>query len=315
MAARTASSTTYARDTGAREALILEHLPLVHHVIGRLAIGFPGIVDREDLVAHGVVGLIQAIDRYDPTLGVPFGPWATLRIRGAVIDAMRALDLVSTGTRRRVRRLQESVGRLTAELGRSPNDEEIRAALGVRPDEYADLLDAAACQVVSLDSTIDEEGAPLSDLLAGPDDPAESGSIRVMVGEAVRRLDRREQLVLSLYYAEELTCQEIGEVLGIHKTGVVRLHARAIVKLRSLLGVADVADPPSSQSRGKRRGSISEPDPSAAEDHGVRPPDRAAGPDHSVRESDRPAGVGGRYAGARRAYLSGRGVELGAASG
>lgn len=313
MAPRKASATTYARDPVARERMIVENLPLVHHVIGRLSIGFPGIVDREDLVAHGVVGLIQAIDRFDPTLGVPFGPWATIRIRGAVIDAMRSLDVVNPGTRQQVRRLQAATSQLTGELGRPPTDEEIQTALGLAPDAYAELLDAAACQVVSLDSTTDDEGAPLSELIPGADDPAEAGSIRATVADAVRRLDRREQLVLSLYYAEELTCQEIGEVLGIHKTGVVRLHARAILKLRSLLGADDAPTP--SPSRGKRSHAKPDPDLSPTLDHAPGPTGRARDARAVDRDPDQLAGVGGRYAGARRAYLSGRSLELGVTAG
>lgn len=313
MGARKGSATTYALDPAAREQMILQNLPLVHHVIGRLAIGRPGLIDREDLVAHGVVGLIQAVDRYDPGHGVPFGPWATIRIRGAVIDAIRGLDVVNPGTRQQVRRLQSAIGDLTARLGRTPTDDEVRAALGLGAAGYAELLDAAACQVVSLDSTTDAEGAPLANLLPGGEDHAESGAIRATIAQAVRRLDKREQLLLSLYYAEGMTCQEIGEVLGIHKTGVVRLHARAIVKLRALLGVEDAA--------GELASTTEKTDEKADRaDHGGDPNDvaRAAGPprpgNHPRRESGAAAGLGRRYAGARRAYLSGRGVELGGAA-
>lgn len=319
MGRRKASATTYVQDPSAREEMILRNLPLVHHVIGRLGIGMPGIIDREDLVAHGVIGLIQAVDRYDPSLGVPFGPWAAIRIRGAVIDAIRELDVVNPGLRHRARQLQKATGELTSRLGRTPTDSEIQSALGVNESDYAEILDAAACHVVSLDSTTDAEGSPLADLLVGAEDPAESSATRASIAQAVQRLDRREQVLLSLYYAEGLTCQEVGDVLGIHKTVVVRLHARAIVKLRALLGVDESPEVSPTSTRENTHGNP----PLPAATHAIRnppvpPPD--SGPsarDHGdfARELEPAAGAGGRYAGARRAYLSGGNVELGIASG
>ncbi len=241
MAIRRGSVACYTADPVGREQTILQYLPLVHHVIGRLAVGMPGVLDREDLVAHGVVGLIQAIDRYDPAQGVPFAAWATIRIRGAIIDAVRALDIVNPATRQRVRTLQEVTRRLTATLGRFPTDAEVQDALGLSAAEHASLVEAAGCSVISLEAATDGEEAPLADLLGAiaSEDPAERGALLAMVGEALRRLDRRERLVLSLYYVEDLTLQEIATVLGIHKTVVVRLHGRAIVKLRAFIGVGE----------------------------------------------------------------------------
>jgi RNA polymerase sigma factor for flagellar operon FliA len=238
MSVRRGAAAVYASDPVGREQLILQNIPLVHHVVGRLAIGMPGVVDREDLVAHGVIGLIHAVDRYDPSHGVPFAAWATIRIRGAVIDAIRALDLVNPATRQRVRSLHTTTSKLTAELGRFPTDDEVRQAMGLSPDDYAAVLEAADCAVLSMEEVTDD-GAPLASLLkaTASDDPAERGALLAMVGEALRRLDDRERLVLSLYYVEDLTLQEIASVIGVHKSVVVRLHSRAITKLRSLLEV------------------------------------------------------------------------------
>lgn len=236
----------YASNPAGREQLILQHLPLVHHVIGRLAIGMPGVLDREDLVAHGIVGLIQAIDRYDPNQGVPFAAWAMIRIRGAVLDAIRALDLINPATRQQVRTLQQETSRLTASLGRFPTDSEVQEALGLSASRYASLLDAAGCSVISLDAASETEGGPLADLIesVAVDDPSERGALLAMLAEALHRLDDRERLVLSLYYVEDLTLPEIAKVLGIHKTIAVRLHGRAILKLRAFLEVdAAVASP------------------------------------------------------------------------
>jgi RNA polymerase sigma factor for flagellar operon FliA len=242
---RKASSSGYGRDPVAREQLILQHLPLVHHVIGRLAMSLPGVLDREDLAAHGVVGLIQAIDRYDPSQGVPFASWAAIRIRGAVIDAVRALELVNPATRQRVRALREATNQLTANLGRLPTDEELQAVLQLSPAEYDAALEAANAEVVSLDAVAPDADAPLADLLMdeSAEDPGERGPLLALVAEALQHLDERERLVLSLYYVEDLTLQEIGEVLHLHKTVIVRIHGRAIVKLRALLAAEEPAHP------------------------------------------------------------------------
>lgn len=316
MPGRKGAASAYAPDPVAREQLILQNLPLVHHVIGRLAIGMPHVVDREDLVAHGVIGLIQAIDRYDPSHGVPFGPWATIRIRGAVIDAIRALDLVNPATRQRVRALQSATHELTSTLGRFPTDGELQQALSISANEYASILEAASCQIVSLDAPADDDGSPLADLLEGAaEDPSERGVILATVAEALKRLDERERLVLTLYYVEDLTLQEVAAVIGVHKTVVVRLHSRAILKLRALLDAEprSTTHPEEDAHVPPIPGTPQKPphDPLPGRDSSDRPDDPA---DPAVAAGAGPR-AGGRYAGARRAYLSGRRIQLGPASG
>ncbi len=241
---RSSVETAYNQDPIGREQLILQYLPLVHHVIGRLAIGMPGVLDREDLVAHGIVGLIQAIDRFDSSRGVPFAAWVQIRIRGAVLDAVRALDLLNPIIRQRVRTLQTVASNLTATLGRFPTDDELRDTLGLSHAEYAAVTEAAGCSVISLDESAKDEESPLADLLATTrtDDPSERGALLAMLGEALRKLDERERLVLSLYYVEDLTLQEVAAVLKMHKTAIVRIHSRAITKLRTFLEI-DEAKP------------------------------------------------------------------------
>ncbi|MGH7862806.1 MAG: sigma-70 family RNA polymerase sigma factor [Candidatus Dormibacteraceae bacterium] len=258
-------SAAYASDPVGREQMILQHLPLVHHVIGRLAIGMPGVLDREDLVAHGVIGLIQAIDRYDPAQGVPFAAWASIRIRGAVIDAIRALDVVNPATRQRVRTLRDTTSRLTASLGRFPTDDEVQAALGLSRSDYNGVVEAAGCTLISIEAATENDEAPLAALLkAGVEDPAERGAVLAMIGEALGRLGERERLVLSLYYVEDLTLQEVAKVLGVHKTVVVRLHGRAIVKLRALLDVeSDPSADPVEETHANEPGPPARPEPLA----------------------------------------------------
>jgi RNA polymerase sigma factor for flagellar operon FliA len=294
----------YTRDPVGREQLILQHIPLVHHVIGRLAIGLPSVVDREDLVAHGVVGLIQAIDRFDPSQGVPFAAWASIRIRGAVLDAIRALDIMSPQSRQRVRALQAATGDLTARLGRSPSDDEIREALGCSPSDYAQILEAASCQIVSLDSGTDDEGNPLADLVNGKHvvDPSERAAIRAAIGQALRQLDERERIVLSLYYVEDLTLQEVANVIGVHKSVVVRNHSRAILKLRALLEVSGFVADSSTEDENDR--SVSRDQGKIAPFPGSGDRRRALAADDSVDAVVPSAGVRRRDARANRARVS-----------
>jgi RNA polymerase sigma factor for flagellar operon FliA len=315
MSVRRGSIAGYHADPIGREQAILQHIPLVHHVIGRLAIGMPGVLDREDLVAHGVVGLIQAIDRYDPTQGVPFAAWATIRIRGAIIDAVRALDIVSPATRQRVRALQTATSRLTATLGRFPTDEEVQEALGLSASEHASLLEAAGCSVVSIEAATDDDAAPLADLLGATasEDPAERGALLAMVGEALRRLDQRERLVLSLYYLEDLTLQEIASVLGIHKSVVVRLHSRAIVKLRAFMGVGETDSTTALEDNREPCSTLPADDRlSGSEEHRIPV---GAGALSASSRPDADASPSRRDSHPRGALLSGWCVELGSEAG
>lgn len=302
---RGSAAAAYASDPVGREQVILQHMPLVYHVIGRLAIGMPGVLDREDLVAHGVIGLIQAIDRFDASQGVPFAAWASIRIRGAIIDAIRALDVLNPATRQRVRSLQVATSQLTATLGRFPTDGEVQKALGLSQSEYNRVLEAASCSVISIEAATENEDAPLADLLkAGVEDPAERGALLAMIGEAIRRLDDRERLVLSLYYVEDLTLQEIASVIGVHKTVVVRLHSRAIVKLRALLDVEDdESTSPVEDTHAKKSNQPAPDAPMGGEDIPAAVAVAACAPAGSPDAGQRP---GRRLAGAGGAYLSGR---------
>ncbi len=315
MAGRKNVAAAYAHDPIGREQLIVQNLPLVHHIIGKLAIGFPSVFDREDLVAHGVIGLIQAIDRFDPSQGVPFGAWASIRIRGAVLDAIRSLDIMSPSARQRVRVLQATTNQLTALLGRFPTDDEVQSAMGLSPEDYATVLEAAGCQIVSLDAATAEEGSPLSELIQSKTsvDPSERGALLAMLGEALRQLDERERLVLAMYYVEDLTLQEIAHVIGVHKTVVVRNHSRAIIKLRTLLDVnEDRQSLPREDTDGENNHSkIDNVTPFPSERRGVHSNSGdSAGPGANSGSRAR-----GRYAGAGGAELSRRRLDLGSEDG
>ncbi len=230
------------RDPALREKLILHYAPLVRQVAARLGIGIPGVVDREDLVGYGMVGLIQAVDRYDPTRQVKFETFARQRIRGAIVDALRQLDIHPRGAARRLRELEEVHEALYQRLGRHPTDVEVAEALGIPVEAYQEALLHDSAQVLSLETPLrlrPDDSLTVADRLAGTGegvDPAEyveeQEAIRV-VAEAIRTLPERDRLVLALYYKEELTFAEIGAVLGISPTRAIQLYTRAIIRLRA----------------------------------------------------------------------------------
>lgn len=228
-------------DPAVREQLILQYAPLVKYVMGRLAISLPAILDYEDILSFGTIGLIEAVERFDYEKGVKFETYAISRIRGAIIDALRSLDRLPRSVRQKAREANEAIMRLTNELGRDPTDEEVAAALDVTADMYRKTQVDSSWITVSLDTLgtsdgEDDTGGPMG--VADPD--AEDFSVDLerqeLIGDlasSIRDLPDREQLILSLYYKEELTMREVSEVLGISESRVCQLHARALSRLRA----------------------------------------------------------------------------------
>lgn len=230
------------RDPGLRSELILQYSPLVKYVMGRLAISLPAIVDYEDILSFGTIGLIEAVERFDNEKGVKFETYAISRIRGAIIDALRSLDRLPRSVRQKAKESTEAILNLTSSLGREPTDEEVATSLGLTVEIYRRHLVDAAWVTVSLDamgsSEDDEDGGGGEIGVADPD--AEDFSVGMeqqeLIGDlatAIRDLPDREQLILSLYYKEELTMREVSRVLGISESRVCQLHARALSRLRA----------------------------------------------------------------------------------
>ena len=239
------------RRTGAkdlRDRLIVMYSPLVKYVAGRLGSGLPAHVDEGDLVSYGLLGLIGAIERYDPERDIKFETYAIARIRGSIIDELRALDWVPRSVRSRAREIERAIATLEAKLGRAPTDEEISAKVGITTEELEDALtDIARSSIAALDElwSVSGEGDQVSllDTLEDPDSirPAEAldeTELREILGDAISRLPEREKLVITLYYYEELTLREIGEVLGVTESRVSQLHTKAILRLKARLGGA-----------------------------------------------------------------------------
>ncbi|HSZ69998.1 MAG TPA: RNA polymerase sigma factor WhiG [Solirubrobacteraceae bacterium] len=231
-------------DRRARERLVVAYSPLVKYVAGRTAAGLPPHVEEADLISYGLVGLISAIERFDPSREIKFETYAITRIKGAIIDELRSMDWVPRSVRARAREIERANSKLEHRLQRAPTDVELAAELGLSDDELQDSLlaishssiaaldelwsvsDASGDQV-SLMDTIEDPGAP---------DPARAldvGDMKDRIADAIARLPEREKLVIALYYYENLTLREIGEVLGVTESRISQLHTKAVLRLRS----------------------------------------------------------------------------------
>jgi RNA polymerase sigma factor FliA len=233
-------------DKALRDRLILSYAPLVKYVAGRLGSGLPAHVDEEDLVSYGLLGLIGAIERYDPARDVKFETYAITRIKGAIIDELRSLDWVPRSVRARAREIERGIAALEAKLHRPPTDEEIAGQVGITVDELEDsLTDISRSSIAALDElwTVGGSGGDqvaLIDTIEDADAPAPDSALaatelREALGEAITRLPEREKLVVTLYYYEELTLREIGEVLGVTESRVSQLHTKAVLRLKARL--------------------------------------------------------------------------------
>ena len=239
-------------DQTLRDRLIVTYAPLVKYVAGRLGSGLPAHLEEGDLVSYGLLGLIRAIERFDPEREIKFETYAMSRIRGAIIDELRALDWVPRSVRARAREIERTIRELEARTGRAPTDEEIAAKLGISEEELdASLLDISRTSIAALDElwSVSGEGDQITllDTIEDPTGPRPADALderetKEVVADAIARLPEREKLVVTLYYYEELTLREIGEVLGVTESRVSQLHTKAILRLKSrLTGVAGPA--------------------------------------------------------------------------
>lgn len=234
-------------NTAVRQQLILQYAPLVKYVVGRMAIGLPGILDSEDIVSHATTGLIDAIERFDPLRGLKFETYAIPRIRGSVLDTVRRLGIYPRGTRRRMKEIEAAISALEESTGRTPADEDVARYLGISVEDYSRELLEANFAIVPLDRSLqtsdDDEFLPLSDTIEdkrsiSPAVEAERAEMRAALSHALNELPERDRLLISLYYHEELTLREISQVLEISESRVCQLHSRAILRLRSSLAKA-----------------------------------------------------------------------------
>ena len=241
------TSSTKAAHKKIRDELIMRYAPLVKNIVGRLASKLPiDAADKEDLINVGIMGLMSALEKYDKSRNVQFETYASFRIRGAVLDELRAKDWVPRATRSKDNKIESAMNALRKQLGRAPGEAEIAAHLGITLNEYFKMLDEARC--VSLISTEDlppdylekysrddvmeeiNEGNPLNMLV--------DMEFKDKLKQAIEQLPPKEKLVLSLYYFEELTMKEAGRIMELTESRVCQLHAQAVLRLRGMVKFA-----------------------------------------------------------------------------
>ncbi|MCC6627523.1 MAG: FliA/WhiG family RNA polymerase sigma factor [Chloroflexi bacterium] len=230
------------RHSAVREQLIMQYAPLVKYVVGRTSVASSSILDVEDLLGFGTLGLIDAVSRFDPTRGVKFETYALQRIRGSIIDSFRKLDIVPRSARRRAREIEGAQAQLQQTLGREPDDDEVAGFLGLSRDGLSRALQEASCAILSMERPLamldGDDSLTLADTIedenaAAPQSEIERSEEREALVVALQSLNERDRLVVSLYYYEELTLREISEILGVTESRVCQLHARAITRLRA----------------------------------------------------------------------------------
>nr|WP_286719420.1 RNA polymerase sigma factor FliA [Thalassolituus sp. UBA2009] len=222
------------------EQLVREHATLVkriaHHLIGRL----PDSVQLDDLIQAGMIGLLEAARKYDGGKGASFETYAGIRIRGAMLDEIRKGDWAPRSVHRNSRRISEAIKQIESAKGRDAEDSEVAGFLGISQDEYhAILKDSAGCRLFSFEEVVEKSESGFDvfeDESPNPLDGIERESFQRQLADAIRHLPEREQLVLALYYDEELNLKEIGAVLGVSESRVSQLHSQAAHRLRARLG-------------------------------------------------------------------------------
>ncbi|GHV42067.1 RNA polymerase sigma factor WhiG [Spirochaetia bacterium] len=233
------------RDPKIREAFIKQYAPLVKYVAGKVAVGMPHNVEFDDLVGFGVFGLLDAIDKFDPDKNVKFKTYAVTRIRGAIFDELRSIDWVPRSVRQKTREVEEAIGSLEAQLGRTATDQEIASSMGMNEDEFLKtMMKISGTSVLSLNdvwfSGDENDKVSIGDSIESPsslnpDVIVEKDEIRRVIVEAINDLPDKEKKILVLYYYEDLTLKEIGQVLEVTESRVSQLHTKAILRLRSKL--------------------------------------------------------------------------------
>lgn len=226
-----------------REKLIIEYAPLVKLVAGRLSMYLGYNVEYDDLVGYGVFGLIDAIDKFDMTKDVKFETYASLRIRGAILDQIRKMDWIPRTIRQRQKKIETVMKEIEATKGRAASDEEIASALGISDDEYTDWQSQMKITgVVSLNEYIEQGGPELAadkSRSAGfemPEEVVEQVELKEKLKESLEVLTEKERKVVVLYYYEDLTLKEISQVLEVSESRVSQLHTKALVKMRTKMG-------------------------------------------------------------------------------
>lgn len=227
-----------------REQLILKYLHLVRYVVSRMPITLPISIATEDLISYGTMGLMEAVERFDPDRGLKFETYAVTRIRGSIIDQLRFQDWIPRGVRRRSKELMQTMQSMEEELGRQPNDDELSERMGISKQKLHVMLSETQNLMLSLDDTFgnDMSGSSMTllDMVEDKNSPDpqgefEAGELRKRLAQAIASLPEREKLLIALYYHENMTLREIGDIICVSESRACQLHAQAILRLRGKL--------------------------------------------------------------------------------
>jgi RNA polymerase sigma factor for flagellar operon FliA len=225
-----------------REKLILHYLHLVRYVVSRLPMTLPVSITQDDLVSYGTLGLMESVERFDVTRGLKFETYAITRIRGSIIDQLRSQDWIPRGVRKRTKLLQEAMVALQQQLNRPPTEEELAKAMGVEIPKLRNMLSESNNLMLSLDEhrSSDDDSNSLIDTIQDSNSPDPQGELEAVelkdrLAKAINALPERERLLIALYYHENMTLREIGQVLSVSESRVCQLHAQAVMRLKNKL--------------------------------------------------------------------------------
>lgn len=227
-----------------REKIILEYAPLVKVVAGRLNMYLGYNVEYEDLVSYGIFGLIDAIDKFDAGKEVKFETYASLRIRGSILDQIRKMDWIPRTIRQKQKQIEQVVKQIETETGKNATDKEIAIGLGITDEEYVDWQSQMKITgVVSLNEYLEQgnndvpnEKGKTSSIFCSPEDAVEKEELKEMLMESLEILTEKEKKVILLYYYEDLTLKEISEILEVSESRISQLHTKALQKMKTKLG-------------------------------------------------------------------------------
>jgi RNA polymerase sigma factor for flagellar operon FliA len=225
-----------------KEKLILEYAPLVKYVAGRLVMHIGQHVEYDDLIGYGVFGLIDAIDKFDYEKGVKFETYASLRVKGAIIDSIRKMDWVPRTLRQRNKQFETAYAQLEETLGREPTEEELAEKLKLSLKETQEFINkSSVLSLISLDDYLDQNyetayTTHLASPVETPEEHIDKQQLHAMLTEAIEKLSDKEKKVVTLYYFEELTLKEISIIMGVSESRISQIHSKAIIRLQAKLG-------------------------------------------------------------------------------
>lgn len=231
------------RDPETREALIMEYVPLVKVVSGRLSMYLGYTVEYDDLVSYGIFGLIDAIDKFDYGKGIKFETYASLRIRGSILDQIRKMDWIPRSVRQKQKQMDAAISKIEADENRVATDDEVAKELGISIDEYYNWQgQTKVTNIASIDEFVDQgiEVKAFDPRKYGkmePEQAYEQEEVKKILAQSLENLTEKERMVVVLYYYEELTLKEISKVLDVSESRVSQLHTKALQKMKKVLGI------------------------------------------------------------------------------